>query len=164
MSTISLLRRHVRFVLKGRSDINRPLPVMPPFRQRLFPRQHASEYLAASRICYFAVIAGFEGRDAAQSFCKVSANRAGSARDILVQFSLQKTLQIAEHIWAHCDTRWLRARRKTWRQLKGAFYLASRFVRMLVNGQNSFMSLLFNKSPMMDWSSKTVPLLLKVRS
>lgn len=36
--------RHVRLVLKGTADINPSLPVMPPFRQRLFPRQHASEY------------------------------------------------------------------------------------------------------------------------
>uniref|UniRef100_A0A8P4KLY6 40S ribosomal protein S27 n=1 Tax=Dicentrarchus labrax TaxID=13489 RepID=A0A8P4KLY6_DICLA len=34
--------RHVRLVLKGTTNMNPSLPVMPPFRQRLFPRQHAT--------------------------------------------------------------------------------------------------------------------------
>lgn len=36
--------RHFRPVLKGTTDMKPSLPVKPPFRQRLFPRQHASEY------------------------------------------------------------------------------------------------------------------------
>lgn len=36
--------RHFRFLLRQTSDMKPPLPVTLPFRQRLFPRQHASEY------------------------------------------------------------------------------------------------------------------------
>lgn len=49
MAATSCKIRHVRLVLKGTTDMNPSLPVMPPFRQRLFPRQHASEYREAIR-------------------------------------------------------------------------------------------------------------------
>ncbi|KAK5600356.1 hypothetical protein CRENBAI_025238 [Crenichthys baileyi] len=45
---MSLKCRHVRPVLRRTTNMSPSLPVMPPFRQRLFPRQHASEYQEAS--------------------------------------------------------------------------------------------------------------------
>lgn len=39
-----ILSTHFLPVQNASADISPLLPVMPPFRQRLFPRQHASEY------------------------------------------------------------------------------------------------------------------------
>ncbi|MEQ2212544.1 40S ribosomal protein S27 [Xenoophorus captivus] len=41
MADMSLKCRHLRPVLRRTTNMNPSLPVMPPFRQRLFPRQHA---------------------------------------------------------------------------------------------------------------------------
>lgn len=53
MAAISYVVRHVRLVLPGPTDICASLPVMPPFRQRLLPRQHASEYPWAALLRHF---------------------------------------------------------------------------------------------------------------
>lgn len=44
MASLSRGCRHLRSELNGATNISALLPVMPPFRQRLFSRQHASEY------------------------------------------------------------------------------------------------------------------------
>lgn len=119
MAAMSCQSRHIRLMLKATTNINHSLPVMPPFRQRLFSRQHASEYPHAIKIWHLPFNPALQRRYAALRLHKKLAIRLLSLRHVFVEFLVQFYMNKCAHssaLWHKMAAHTLR----TWSQMNGA--------------------------------------------